>query len=54
MLNLRERQRHQVRDIREEVQANHHRRAKRERQRNVAARLLDLAGRERDVVPRVG
>ena len=53
LLNGFERQRHQVRQVGEQVQRDDDDGAERERQRNVPSRVLDLAGGERDVVPGV-
>ena len=54
MLDRIERQRDEIGDVGEQVQADHDDRAERERQRNVSPRILHLARRERDVVPGVG
>ena len=54
VLNLVERQRDQIGHVGEQVQTDDNERTERERQRDVAPRILHLAGGERDVVPRVG
>src|SRR5262249_45015320 len=53
ILNRSKRQRGEISNICEQIQADHEKRAKRERERHVAARIDHLASRERDVVPSV-
>jgi hypothetical protein len=54
LLDRVERQRHQVREVGEQVDRDDQGGAQRQRQREGAARVLYLARGERDVVPRVG
>ena len=54
MLDGLEWQRHEIRDVRENIGADDNAGSERERQRDVSSRLLDLAGGERDVVPGIG
>ena len=49
-----ERQRKQVNEVRRNVEQDHDAGADRQRQRQVALRILHLTGREGDVVPGVG
>ena len=54
VLNRLERQRRQIRDVGEQIEADDKDGAERERERNVATRIYHFAGREGDVVPGVG
>ena len=54
ILNCGERKRGQIRNVSEQIKSDHQNGAERERQRNVATRIYDLAGGEGNVVPGVG
>ena len=54
MLDRRQRQRHQVGNVCQQIQPGDQCRAQSQRQRQVASWLLHLSGREGDVVPRIG
>ena len=54
MLDGLERERDQICDVDQKVQADHERGAHGERERDVPFRVLDLTGGERDVIPGVG
>ena len=51
LLNSGERQRHDVSDIRQQIQTDNYTTTNQKRQRQVTSRVLDLTSSERDVVP---